>query len=66
MALSGVWTAKRTACIFSTAGLYEALDPLMSSAYMGVKGGLVIACVKEGTLDVNPSRSLFETARPRL
>lgn len=54
MALAGAWTAKRAACIFSAAGVYEALDPLMSSAYMGVKGGLVIACVKEGTLDVTP------------
>ncbi len=54
MALAGAWTAKRTACIFSAAGVYETLDPLMSSAYMGVKGGLVIACVKEGALDVTP------------
>jgi TPP-dependent indolepyruvate ferredoxin oxidoreductase alpha subunit len=54
MALAGSWTAKRTACIFSAAGVYEALDPLMSSAYMGVKGGFVIACVKEGALDVTP------------
>ncbi len=54
MALAGAWTAKRTACIFSAEGVYEALDPLMSSAYMGVKGGLVIAAVKEGVLDVTP------------
>lgn len=54
MALAGAWTAKRAACIFSAAGVYEALDPLMSSAYMGVKGGLVIAAVKEGALDVTP------------
>jgi TPP-dependent indolepyruvate ferredoxin oxidoreductase alpha subunit len=54
MALAGAWTAKRAACVFSTAGVYEALDPLMSSAYMGVKGGFVIACVKEGALDVTP------------
>ena len=54
MAIAGAWTAKRTACIFSAAGVYEALDPLMSSAYMGVKGGLVIACVKDGDLDVTP------------
>jgi TPP-dependent indolepyruvate ferredoxin oxidoreductase alpha subunit len=54
MALAGAWASKRAACIFSAAGVYEALDPLMSSAYMGVKGGLVIACVKEGALDVTP------------
>ena len=54
MALAGAWTAKRAACIFSAAGVYEALDPLMSSAYMGVKGGLVIVAVKEGSLDVTP------------
>ena len=54
MALAGAWTAKRAACIFSAAGVYEALDPLMSSAYMGVKGGLVIVAVKEGALDVTP------------
>jgi TPP-dependent indolepyruvate ferredoxin oxidoreductase alpha subunit len=54
MALAGAWTAKRAACIFSATGVYEALDPLMSSAYMGVKGGLVVACVKEGGIDVTP------------
>ncbi len=54
MALAGAWAAKRAACIFSAEGVYEALDPLMSSAYMGVKGGLVIAAVKEGALDVTP------------
>ncbi len=54
MALAGAWTAKRTACIFSAAGVYEALDPLMSSAYMGVKGGLVIACMRDGDLDATP------------
>ncbi len=54
MALAGAWTGKRAACVFSAAGVYEALDPLMSSAYMGVKGGLVIAAVKEGSLDVTP------------
>ncbi len=54
MALAGAWCAKRTACIFSVEGVYEALDPLMSAAYLGVKGGLVIAAVKEGALDVTP------------
>ena len=54
MALAGAWAAKRTACLFSVAGVYEALDPLMSSAYMGVKGGFVVVCVKEGLLDASP------------
>ncbi len=35
LALTGAYSSKRTACLFSTEGLYEALDPLMSSAYTG-------------------------------
>lgn len=54
MALAGPYAGKRAACIFSAGGVYEALDPLMSSAYTGVKGGFVILCVKEGDLDVTP------------
>lgn len=54
MALAGAWASKRTACLFSVEGVYEALDPLMSSAYIGVKGGFVVVCVKEGPLDVAP------------
>jgi TPP-dependent indolepyruvate ferredoxin oxidoreductase alpha subunit len=54
MALAGAYASKRTACLFSVDGVYEALDPLMSSAYTGVKGGFVVVCVKEGSLDVNP------------
>ena len=53
-ALAGAYAAKRTACLFSVEGVYEALDPLMSSAYTGVKGGFVVLCVKEGLLDVSP------------
>ena len=53
-ALAGAYASKRTACLFSVEGVYEALDPLMSSAYTGVKGGFVVVCVKEGALDVTP------------
>ncbi|MGA2107489.1 MAG: hypothetical protein ABSH25_07580 [Syntrophorhabdales bacterium] len=53
-ALAGAYASKRTACLFSVEGVYEALDPLMSSAYTGVKGGFVVVCVKEGGLDVTP------------
>ena len=54
MALAGSYAAKKTACLFSVEGVYEALDPLMSSAYTGVKGGMVVVCVREGPLDVTP------------
>lgn len=54
MALAGSYAAKKTACLFSVEGLYDALDPLMSSAYTGVKGAFVVVCVKEGPLDVTP------------
>ncbi len=54
MALAGSYAAKKTACLFSVEGVYDALDPLMSSAYTGVKGGMVVVCVKESALDVTP------------
>lgn len=54
LALAGAYSAKRTACIFSSEGLYEALDPLMSSAYTGVIGGFLIVCVKETEEEVTP------------
>src|SRR5208283_3212977 len=54
MALAGAIVSKRTACLFSVDGVYETLDPLMSSAYTGVKGGFVVVCMKEGALDVTP------------
>ena len=54
MALAGAIASKRTACLFSVDGVYETLDPLMSSAYTGVKGGFVVVCMKEGPLDVTP------------
>lgn len=54
LALAAGISSKRTACIFSTEGLYEALDPLMSSAYTGVIGGFVIMCMKDTEEDVAP------------
>jgi TPP-dependent indolepyruvate ferredoxin oxidoreductase alpha subunit len=54
LALTGSWVSKRTACIFSTVGLYDALDPVMSSAYTGVEGGFVIVCVRETEEEVTP------------
>jgi|GEM_PF-246291 len=54
LALTGGMVAKKTACVFSTEGLYEALDPLMSSAYTGTTGGFLILCVKETDEEVTP------------
>ncbi len=52
--LAGSIASKRTACIFSSEGLYEALDPVMSSAYTGVKKGLIIVCIHETSYEVTP------------
>jgi len=54
LALIGSCSAKRTACIFSTEGLYDAMDPLMSSAYTGVTGGFLIICMKEIEEEATP------------
>ena len=54
LALTGSMAAKRTACIFSTQGLYEALDPLMNSAYTGTSGGFLILCLQETEEEVTP------------
>jgi len=54
LALAGSISSKRTACIFSTEELYEALDPLMSSAYTGVVGGLAVLCMKDTEEEVTP------------
>jgi TPP-dependent indolepyruvate ferredoxin oxidoreductase alpha subunit len=54
LALTGGMVAKRTACIFSTEGLYEALDPVMSSAYTGTVGGFLIICLQETEEEVTP------------
>lgn len=54
LSLAGAIASKRTACIFSTEGIYEALDPIMSSAYTGVKKGLLIVCIQETYQDATP------------
>ncbi|MCX5816023.1 MAG: hypothetical protein NTX75_07220 [Proteobacteria bacterium] len=54
LALAGSISSKRTACLFSTEELYEALDPLMSSAYTGVVGGFVALCMKDTEEEVTP------------
>lgn len=54
LGLAGGIASKRTACIFSTEGIYEALDPIMSSAYTGVKKGLLIVCIQDTPQDVTP------------
>ena len=54
LALTGAYASKRTACLFTTEGLYEALDPLMSSAYTGVIGGFLLVCIKETEEEITP------------
>jgi TPP-dependent indolepyruvate ferredoxin oxidoreductase alpha subunit len=54
LALAGSYASKRTACIFSVEGLYDALDPAMSSAYTGVLGGFVVVCLKETDEEITP------------
>ena len=54
LAFTGSIAGKRTACLFSTEGLYEALDPVMSSAYTGVIGGFVILCIQETEEEITP------------
>lgn len=54
LALAGSWASKRTACLISSEGFYDALDPLMSSAYTGVVGGFLIIAVQENDLEITP------------
>jgi TPP-dependent indolepyruvate ferredoxin oxidoreductase alpha subunit len=54
LALAGSYASKRAACIFPSGGLYEALDPVMSSAYTGVIGGFVVVCVRETDEEAAP------------
>ncbi len=42
VALAAAWAGKRAAVVMKQVGLNVAADPLMSSAYTGVKGGFVI------------------------
>ena len=46
-ALAASYTGKRTAVIMKQVGLNVAADPLMSSAYIGVKGGFVVICADD-------------------
>ncbi|MBP1749790.1 MAG: Indolepyruvate ferredoxin oxidoreductase [Deltaproteobacteria bacterium] len=54
LALAGAWVNKRTACILSTEGLYDAVDPVMSSAYTGVEGSFVVVAVQENAEEITP------------
>lgn len=54
LALAGAYADKRTACILSTEGLYDALDPVMSSAYTGVAGSFVVVAVQENPEEITP------------
>ena len=54
LALAGAYAGKRTACIVSTEGLYDALDPVMSSAYTGVAGSFVVLAVEETAEEITP------------
>ena len=54
LALAGSYTSKRTVCLISTEGLYEAFDPLMSSAYTGTNGGFLVVCVQENDVEATP------------
>ncbi len=54
LAFTGSIAAKRTACLFSTEGFYDALDPVMSSAYTGVIGGFVILCLQDTDEEIAP------------
>lgn len=54
LALTCSWASKKTACLVSSEGLYEALDPLMSSAYTGVAGGFLVIAVQENDQEVTP------------
>lgn len=47
LAFAGAIASKRVACIFSTEEIFYAMDPIMTSAYTGVKKGFLIVCVKE-------------------
>ena len=54
LALAGSWASKRTACLLSSEGFYDALDPLMSSAYTGSVGGFLVIAVQENDEEVTP------------
>jgi TPP-dependent indolepyruvate ferredoxin oxidoreductase alpha subunit len=49
LALTASWASKRTACLVSSEGLYEALD-----AYTGTAGGFLIIAVQENDEEITP------------
>lgn len=53
-ALSCAYASRRSACLLSSEGLYEALDPIMSSAYTGTAGGFLVICVQENDVQATP------------
>ncbi len=53
-ALSCAYASRRSACLLSTEGMYEALDPIMSSAYTGVMGGFLVVCIRENDVSATP------------
>jgi indolepyruvate ferredoxin oxidoreductase, alpha subunit len=46
-ALAAAYTGKRAAVVMKQVGLNVAADPMMSAAYIGVKGGFVIICADD-------------------
>ena len=53
-ALSCAYASRRSACLLSSEGIYEALDPIMSSAYTGTAGGFLVICVQENDVLATP------------
>jgi len=53
LGFAGAIASKKTACMFSTEQLFEAMDPIMTSAYTGVKKGFLIVCIKDTPHDVS-------------
>jgi TPP-dependent indolepyruvate ferredoxin oxidoreductase alpha subunit len=53
-ALAGSLASKKTACLLSSEGLYEALDSLIVSAYTGVACGFLVIAVQENDEEVTP------------
>jgi len=54
LALVGSYTSKRTVCLITSEGIYEALDAIMSSAYTGTAGGFLVVCVQENDVLATP------------
>ncbi|HPU29808.1 MAG TPA: hypothetical protein PLM71_05750 [Syntrophorhabdaceae bacterium] len=53
LGFAGAIASKKTACMFSTEQLFEAMDPIMTSAYTGVKYGFLIVCIKDTPHEVS-------------